>query len=155
MLLKKPIESGHEPGVVVLKPYSRPVQPACPALETWVQLTLLVQSVCLWLALNTLCLDPGTTSPYRDCETPQILSNSSTVTILRPSATLIVIAEPPLWLARNWLLVVYYRVTELSGLYSSESYSSESYTQLACSDYSLLQQWQWLQPPGRGSCSPT
>ena len=83
------------------------MQPACPALETWLQLTLLVQSVCLWLALNTLCLDPGTTSPYRDCETPQILSNSSTVTILRPSATLIVIAEPPLWLARNWLLQSY------------------------------------------------
>ena len=26
--------SGHEPGVVVLVLYSRPVQPACPALET-------------------------------------------------------------------------------------------------------------------------
>ena len=49
--------SGHEPGVVVLVLYSRPVQPACPALETRVQLTLLVQSACLWLALNTLCLD--------------------------------------------------------------------------------------------------
>ena len=33
------------------------MQPACPALETRVQLTLLVQSACLWLALNTLCLD--------------------------------------------------------------------------------------------------
>ena len=65
--------SGHEPGVVVLILYSRPVQPACPALETRVQLTLLVQSACLWLALNTTQHNTEYTVPgfpYRDGETP-------------------------------------------------------------------------------------
>ena len=60
------------------------MQPACPALETRVQLTLLVQSACLWLALNTLCLDPGTTPPIvmvrlrSYCQTVALFSSYNT-----------------------------------------------------------------------------
>ena len=44
--------------------------------------------------------------------------------------------------------------TELFGLYSSDSYSSYSGLQ-STTARPISPQWQWLQPQGRGSCSPT